>query len=254
MAILDEVRLRGATAAQRFGATARQSLARGDGFALAAALGLALFALTALNQGGPAAASSVAPQLPVVARPEIAPEPVAPSPISASARAAPIEATADDTVAAPAEEAAPPPPADVAPKETPAAATVAPTAAATRQPAALDLDVRYYWPKTPQTVERPTKIVTAPGKGDVIEVAQPGERLRINGRTSFRGAEWIRVRTPEGKDGFFNERTIDVSTYRRRRAEAARAVRLVDPSLDYAAAPFAGSTPPPAPPSQAPIY
>ena len=87
---------------------------------------------------------------------------------------------------------------------------------------ALDYDVVFYWPKTPQTVAEPVAIRTGPaGYAKVLRSARPGERLRINGRVDDApGGPWLRVRLEDGSDGYFAANTMDVGAFRRRRVEA----------------------------------
>lgn len=87
---------------------------------------------------------------------------------------------------------------------------------------ALDYDVAFFWPLTPQTVAQPVAIREGPADyAEVIRAARPGERLRINGRVEEApGGPWLRVRMEDGRDGYFAARTIDVGAYRPRLTEA----------------------------------
>lgn len=82
---------------------------------------------------------------------------------------------------------------------------------------ALDYDVVFFWPKTPQTVAEPVAIREGPADyARTIRSARPGERLRINGRVDDApDGPWLRVRLEDGRDGYFAARTIDVGAYRR---------------------------------------
>ncbi|KAF0178771.1 MAG: hypothetical protein FD160_2211 [Caulobacteraceae bacterium] len=90
---------------------------------------------------------------------------------------------------------------------------------------ALDYDVAFFWPKTPQTVAEPVAIREGPaGYAKTIRSARPGERLRINGRVDDApDGPWLRVRLEDGRDGYFAARTIDVGSYRRPPAAAPAA-------------------------------
>lgn len=85
---------------------------------------------------------------------------------------------------------------------------------------ALDYDVVFFWPATPQTVAEPVAIRAGPAaRAHVIRSARPGERLRINGRVaSAPNGPWLRVRLETGQDGYFAARTMDVGAFRRQRA------------------------------------
>lgn len=101
---------------------------------------------------------------------------------------------------------------------------------------ALDYDVAYFWPKTPQTVATPVAIRTGPADyAELIRAAKPGERLRINGvAADAPGGPWLRVRLEDGRDGYFAAETIEVGAYRRRRA--------AEPTAEPVPAPEAGPT------------
>lgn len=86
---------------------------------------------------------------------------------------------------------------------------------------ALDYDVRFFWPTTPQTVAEPVAIREGPADyAKVIRPAKPGERLRINGRVDEApNGPWFRVRLEDGRDGYFAAETLEIGQFRRRRAE-----------------------------------
>jgi len=86
---------------------------------------------------------------------------------------------------------------------------------------ALDYDVTFFWPKTPQTVAEAVAIREGPADyAKVIRAARPGERLRINGRVEDApDGPWLRVRLEDGRDGYFAAQTLEVGQFRRRRAE-----------------------------------
>lgn len=104
----------------------------------------------------------------------------------------------------------------------------APPAAAVQL--ALDYDVTFYWPKTPQTVAEAVAIREGPADyAKVIRAARPGERLRINGKVEDApDGPWLRVRLEDGRDGYFAAKTLEVGQYRR--------PRPADPSLEAVAA------------------
>jgi hypothetical protein len=93
---------------------------------------------------------------------------------------------------------------------------------------ALDYEVAFFWPKTPQTVSEPVAIREGPSEdARAIRSARPGERLRINGRVDDApDGPWLRVRLDSGRDGYFAARTIDVGAYRR----PPPAAPVVDPA------------------------
>lgn len=99
---------------------------------------------------------------------------------------------------------------------------------------ALDYDVAYFWPKTPQTVGTPVAIRTGPADyAELIRAAKPGERLRINGvAADAPGGPWLRVRMEDGRDGYFAAETMEVGAYRRRRA--------AEPAVETVSAPDLG--------------
>lgn len=121
-------------------------------------------------------------------------------------------------------------------EETIAAYAPAPTGEAPARlvQTALDYDVAYFWPKSPQTVANPVAIRTGPADyAELIRAAKPGERLRINGvAADAPGGPWLRVRMEDGRDGYFAAETIEVGAYRRRRA--------AEPSVESVSAPDAG--------------
>ncbi len=101
---------------------------------------------------------------------------------------------------------------------------------------ALDYDVVFFWPKSPQTVAEAVAIREGPAEyAKAIRSARPGERLRINGRVEAApDGPWMRVRLEDGRDGYFAGETIEVAAFRRRRAEepaAEAAPALEDPQV-----------------------
>ncbi|MBL8559844.1 MAG: SH3 domain-containing protein [Hyphomonadaceae bacterium] len=86
---------------------------------------------------------------------------------------------------------------------------------------ALDYDVAFFWPNTPQTVAEPVAIRDGPADyAKVIRPARPGERLRINGVVvEAPDGPWFRVRLEDGRDGYFAAEPVEIGQFRRRRAE-----------------------------------
>jgi len=119
---------------------------------------------------------------------------------------------------------------------------------------ALDYDVAFYWPQTPQTVTEPVAIRSGPATwAQLLRSARPGERLRINGRVEDApGGPWYRVRLADGRDGYLAARTTDVGSWRRKRAAEARAAAetaataVAGAPLAVPGAPTAPDAPPPA--------
>jgi len=99
----------------------------------------------------------------------------------------------------------------------------APTGAPPAAPVqiALDYDVTFFWPKTPQTVAEAVAIREGPADyAKIIRPARPGERLRINGLVEDApDGPWRRVRLEDGRDGYFAAETLEIDLFRRRRAE-----------------------------------
>jgi hypothetical protein len=86
---------------------------------------------------------------------------------------------------------------------------------------ALDYDVTFFWPKTPQTVAEAVAIREGPADyAKVIRAARPGERLRINGKVEDApDGPWLRVRLEDGRDGYFAADTLEIGQFRYRRAQ-----------------------------------
>jgi len=106
---------------------------------------------------------------------------------------------------------------------------------------ALDYDVAYFWPKSPQTVATPVAIRTGPADyAELIRAARPGERLRINGvAADAPGGPWLRVRMEDGRDGYFAAETIEIGAFRRSRAQE----RAVEAAAVAEAAPASTGAP-----------
>lgn len=113
---------------------------------------------------------------------------------------------------------------------------------------ALNFEVAYFWPATPQTVTEPVAIREGPApRAKVLRAARPGERLRINGRVvDAPSGPWLRVRLASGQDGYFAARTVDASSYRRRRAADPATVDAppAQTLADVAGAPLMPTPPP----------
>jgi hypothetical protein len=106
---------------------------------------------------------------------------------------------------------------------------------------ALDYDVTFFWPKTPQTVAEAVAIREGPADyAKVIRSARPGERLRINGKVEDApDGPWLRVRLEDGRDGYFAADTLEIGQFRRRRAEE----RVLEAETAPEAAPAAAGAP-----------
>lgn len=161
-----------------------------------------------------------------------------------------------------AEAASPPPRPDlpltdvsIAPHKMAPAGLLAPIGAA--PPPAIDLalnfEVEYFWPTTPQTVAESVAIRDGPAPwAKTLRMARPGDRLRINGRVlDAPEGPWLRVRLPTGQDGYFAARTLDASVYRRRRA-AQTTTADADPAGDALAEASGAPLMPTPPPDEGP--
>jgi len=114
---------------------------------------------------------------------------------------------------------------------------------------ALNFEVEYFWPATPQTVAEAVAIRDGPApRARVLRAARPGERLRINGRVvDAPDGPWWRVRLASGQDGYFAARTVDAGVYRRRRAAetpAGEAAPAPNTMADARGAPLMPTPPP----------
>jgi hypothetical protein len=113
---------------------------------------------------------------------------------------------------------------------------------------ALNFEVAYFWPLRPQTVSEPVAIRDGPASSaKVLRHARPGERLRINGRVEDApDGPWLRVRLADGSDGYFTGRTVDASSWRRKRPPetAPQAAPGSDAFADVAGAPLMPTPPP----------
>jgi hypothetical protein len=130
----------------------------------------------------------------------------------------------------------------------PAALELLPATGAPPPPAidtALDFEVVFYWPATPQTVSEPTAIREGPAPwARVVRSARPGERLRINGRVDAAPqGPWYRVRLADGRDGYFAAHTVDSASFRRRR-EPTQVAEAMAPVGDAVGAPLMPTPPP----------